>query len=89
MHGTRIGVFTREYVPTGGHCPVCSAVMDNGCRIVAAGVLRIDPAAPGLEHDGLRALLLAHPFMMEVECCDPRHLAEQRAWDEEQARSRS
>lgn len=86
MSGLRVGVFMREYQPSGGRCPACRVVMDSsGCRVVNISVINApaDSQAPVLsaEHRELRALLIAHPYVIDVECCDPGLLAEQRAWE--------
>jgi len=82
--GARIAVFSREYVPSGGLCPICSAVMDeSGCRIISVNVIHDAPPAPP---DPLRDLLLAHPFVRDVECTDPSHEVARREWEARQAR---
>jgi len=64
-----IGVlFPPDVEPRTGHCPACSAVMDDsGCRVLA-----VFDAGVHLPFLGLG---------VEVECHDPDQVARQRAWE--------
>lgn len=68
----RIAVFRATFQGSRGRCPACGATMDSsGCRVIGTAICApTDGPAPALgpELDELRALLAAHPLVMDVEC---------------------